>query len=132
MDRIDIHVDLDPVPVATLASGTAKDRTHQSEGIRAKIQEVRERQLKCRGKLNSRLSNDELRKAMKITGAALTLLEKAADRTKLSARGFVRTLRLGLSISDLKDCGRIEEEHIAEALSYRSLDRLEQYCRLNG
>ncbi len=54
-----------------------------------------------------------------LTPEAKRLLEQAAERSGMSARGYHRTLRVARTIADLADCPEIETDHLAEAVSYR-------------
>ncbi len=123
LDRIDLHVELEAVNVDDLV--WARPVTAQtSSDIRQNVLAARERQLVRQGVLNSEISDGDLRAQTKITDGARLLLTEAVKRIGISARGFTRVLRVAVTIADLaaQDC--ITEEVVAEAVSYRSLDRL--------
>jgi magnesium chelatase family protein len=82
--------------------------------------------------LNRQLSSIQIRELNLMTPGAQRLLEVIADRGELSARGFVRVLRVAHTIADLDRSDAVSERHLAEALSYRSLERLSAYAQLSG
>jgi magnesium chelatase family protein len=85
---------------------------------------ARERQISRQGVLNSQLSDGLLRERLSISDGARSLLTEAIRRIGISARGFSRVLRVATTIADLSGRDLIDEEIVAEAVSYRSLDKL--------
>ena len=85
---------------------------------------VRERQIKTFGTLVSEVSDSVIRESIEVTDGAKLLLGEAVKRIGMSARGYVRVLRVARTIADLEERSRIDEEIVAEAVSYRTLDRL--------
>jgi magnesium chelatase family protein len=85
---------------------------------------ARERQRVRQGVLNSEIADGQLRAHAKITDGARLLLSEAVKRIGISARGFTRVLRVACTIADLSDQDCITEDVVAEAVSYRCLDRL--------
>jgi magnesium chelatase family protein len=123
LDRIDMHVELESVEVEDLiAPHIAKTNDHRSLAEAVRIS--RERQIERYGTLNNEVSDGVIRECSTITSGARDLLTQAIKRLGMSARGYVRVLRVARTIADLSDTDRIDEETIAEAISYRSLDRL--------
>ena len=123
LDRIDMHVELESVEVEDLiAPQIAKTNDHRSLAEAVRIS--RERQIERYGTLNNEVSDGVIRECSTITAGARDLLTQAIKRLGMSARGYVRVLRVARTIADLGDTDRIDEETIAEAISYRSLDRL--------
>jgi magnesium chelatase family protein len=123
LDRIDLHVELEAVNVDDLVWAKAP-ATHTSRDIRARVFATRERQLQRQGVLNNELPDGLLRSQSKITDGARLLLAEAVKRIGISARGFSRVLRVATTIADLAEQEWVTEETVAEAVSYRSLDRL--------
>ena len=74
--------------------------------------------------LNNEVSDGAIRESTVITDSARELLGQAIKKLGMSARGYVRVLRVARTIADLAGVDEINEETIAEAISYRSLDRL--------
>ncbi len=126
LDRIDLHVELEAVPIAEIT------RTDQQGGddekLHALIHLARTRQKDRAPYLNSALPAEHIGKFFRIKPEALRLLERAAEKKGLSARGFIRVLRVSRTIADLEDNDCVMEAHIAEAVGLRSLDRIERYC----
>jgi magnesium chelatase family protein len=112
-DRIDLVVQVAPVPSRTLAeTGPAEP----SSAIRARVSAARGRQIHG---LNARLEGRTLREHARPDGSGAHLLEQAAQRFGLSARGHDRVLRVSRTIADLSGEPRVAREHIAEALQFR-------------
>ncbi len=121
LDRIDLTIDVPRLPLVTLA--TKNEEEHSKE--------VRERVIKAREKARTRygkdaLTNAELRGPLIQKYCALkeedaVFLTKAADALKLSARSYVRILKVARTIADLADSETILLPHLTEALQYRSL-----------
>lgn len=117
MDRIDIHVNVGSVEHKNLLKNS-DERT--SPDIKAQVIKARHIQNKRQsGKLNSQLSNRELKKAIKIEPEAESLLNRAAEQLNLSPRSYIRVLKTGQTIADLDNAITISTKHIAEALQYR-------------
>ena len=63
------------------------------------------------------------KKFAKLDSAARKILEMAMKELRLSARAYYKILKIARTISDLAECENVQEEHVAEAIQYRSLDR---------
>ena len=125
MDRIDIHVEVTPVPFKELAS---IQQSEKSEKIRERvvnarlIQEARYENLKniyCNAQINSK----QIREFCKIDEVGQTLLKNAMEKLGLSARAYDRILKVARTIADLDKSENIQTDHLAEAIQYRSLDK---------
>ena len=125
MDRIDLHIEVTPVALEELSS----DRVEESSAtIRERVIRAREIQtarfegiegLHTNAMMNSRM----VREYCPLDSAARTLLERAMERLKLSARAYDRIIKVARTIADLAGEAQIAPSHIAEAITYRSLDR---------
>ena len=125
LDRIDLHVEVTPVPFSELS----KERlSEKSEQIRQRVVTAREIQTErykdgdavfC----NAQMTTKQLRTICKLTDDGTQLLKTAMDRLGLSARAYDRILKVARTIADLAASEHIKTEHLAEAIQYRSLDR---------
>ncbi len=122
LDRIDLIVDVQPVPIADL---TSEANGEASAAVRARVLAARERQLERPGRaarLNARLQGRAFDRACALDADGRCLLERSAARLHLTARGFHRVLKVARTIADLAAAPAIATEHVAEALQYRLVD----------
>lgn len=122
LDRIDIHIEVPQVPREVLQN---LEHSESSESIRQRVIQAYERQLERHGKCNAELSNKELEDCCQLQTAEQTLMDQAMAKLKLSARAYHRILKLARTIADLDQQTDIGSQHLSEAISYRSLDRLQ-------
>lgn len=115
IDRIDMYVEVEEVPHEKLLSKT----TSPSHDYKQAIERVRKVQSDRAGKLNSSLTNNELKQYAELSDEALQVFNSAANQMKLSSRGYIRALRVARTIADLDKSKTIETPHITEALQYR-------------
>jgi len=120
LDRIDLHVDVPRLPARELR-GTS--RSEPSALVAARVQAARARQYERQGKANAALTAAEISAPGRIEPDATTLLERAAEKLGLSARAYHRILRVALSIADLASDDRLRSAYVAEAITWRQLDR---------
>lgn len=125
LDRIDLHVEVTPVPFQYLAN-----RLPGEPSIQIRNRVIRARQIQserfaenpglyCNAQMNSK----QLQHFCQINAASQQLLKTAMERLNLSARAYDRILKVARTIADLESMPGIETSHIAEAIQYRSLDR---------
>ncbi len=115
LDRMDLTIEIQPIAPAELARAPAGEPTAM---VAARVAAARSRS-RARGgsRCNAEAEWDELKPSVDVE--AMTLLETAATRLRLSTRGQVRALRVARSIADLAGQPRIGRAHVAEALAFR-------------
>ncbi|MFA8451519.1 MAG: YifB family Mg chelatase-like AAA ATPase [Bacteroidales bacterium] len=125
MDRIDLHVEVVPVPFHELSK---EEDCETSEIIRNRVIEIREKQ-DLRFKeypdtyTNAHMSGRLIRQFCKLDEEGSSILKKAMERLKLSARAYDRILKVARTIADLDYSDDIKSYHISEAIHFRNLDR---------
>ena len=125
LDRIDLHVEVTPVPFGELSalqpqetSARIRERVIQARGIQEKRYSG-QAAVFCNAQMNSRM----LKEICVISPAGAGLLKAAMEKLNLSARAYDRILKVSRTIADLAAARDIQPEHLAEAIQYRSLDR---------
>src|SRR6478735_3424975 len=126
LDRIDLHVEVTPVPFNELSNSNSKGEL--SSAIRERVLKAREIQTERYKNnpgmyANAQMSSKQLREICVINTAGEALLKRAMERLNLSARAYDRILKVSRTIADLSNSADIKAEHLAEAIQYRSLDR---------
>ena len=120
LDRIDMHLE---VPAVSIEKLSKHELAEPSSSVRKRVEDARERQrerLEPLGLMtNAELTVPYIRDYVKLSEKAEELLKDAAERLKLSARGYFRTIKLAQTIADLASSPIIDTAHIAEAIQYR-------------
>jgi magnesium chelatase family protein len=114
-DRIDLAVDVAPVPFDTLADAGGEE----SAAVRARVGAARERQRSRGPVLNARLGAPALARDAALDADGTRCLRAAAARLELSARAVHRLLRVARTVADLDASPRVRGDHVAEAVAYR-------------
>ncbi|AXT55883.1 ATP-binding protein [Aquimarina sp. AD1] len=125
LDRIDIHIEVTPVPFDKLSE---ERRGESSVMIRQRVIKARDIQTKRFLDLknihyNAQMGVRQLRVYCQLDDASKELLKTAMERLNLSARAYDRILKVSRTIADLEGSQSINGDHISEAIQYRSLDR---------
>ena len=125
LDRIDIHIEVTPVPFEKLSE---ERKGEPSKIIRARVARAREIQTQRFNDLDSVHYNAQMgvkliRKYCKLDNDSKELLKSAMERLNLSARAYDRILKVARTIADLEGSEDVLGSHISEAIQYRSLDR---------
>ena len=118
LDRIDLHVE-----VPRLRDDDDSALGESSAAVRERAARARAVQLDRSGKPNQRLSVSEIREHCALAPGSRQLLARAMERLHLSARARDRVLRVARTIADIAQSDRIVDEYVAEAISFRTLDR---------
>jgi magnesium chelatase family protein len=122
IDRIDMHVELAPVPVEHLLSDEPLV-AENSATVAARVAAARQLQIDRQGKLNSRLAPSEVGIICRLDRDSRALIGTAVERLGLSARAYHRMLKVARTCADLAAETRIRREDVAEAMRLRVLDR---------
>lgn len=122
LDRIDITIEVPRLPASALRYSSASE-AESSHQVRLRVVQSRQRQLARNGCPNSQLQGRTLAQACPLSTEAQTLLERAMEQLRLSARAYHRILRLARTIADLAQSDPILPTHLSEAIGYRRLDR---------
>ena len=118
-DRIDLHVSLQGVPPNELKHLTENHDLETDQNVVNSIRQARERQLRRANRLNGYLPQSQLSGFLRLTPPAETMLKQASERLSISARSYVRILRVARTIADLANREETDEQAVAEALRYR-------------
>ncbi|MFH6604031.1 YifB family Mg chelatase-like AAA ATPase [Maribacter algicola] len=125
LDRIDIHIEVTPVPFEKLSD----DRKGESSvEIRKRVSAARAVQSERFAELenvhyNAQMNTKQIREYCRLDEASKTMLKNAMERLNLSARAYDRILKVARTIADLENSDEVNGNHIGEAIQYRSLDR---------
>lgn len=120
LDRIDLYIEVEQVEHTRLLE-TSKE-TETSATIQQRVQRARAFQSNRYGssqKTNASLSNQEIKKYCSLSPAAKEILDLASAKLDISARAYMRLLKVARTIADLEKSEAIKEAHISEALQYR-------------
>jgi magnesium chelatase family protein len=124
LDRIDLHVEVPAVAYRDLSDSR---ETEGSAVIAARVMRARQLQqerfkgskVHCNAQMNARL----IKKYCDLDSAGHRLLELAGEKLGFSARSYSRILKVARTIADLSESDGIRDQHLAEAIQYRNLDR---------
>lgn len=125
IDRIDLHVEMQEVDLSNVKNNGNKQTSYAN--IREKIIAVKALQLNRQKKLNSALTGEELLTNAHISSKTIKFLEFMALKLKISARSYVKILKVARTIADLEGESLITESHIANAFEFRKLDNLRNH-----
>jgi magnesium chelatase family protein len=125
LDRIDIHVEVVPVPFKELIDARPSEASKEVRKRVVKARDIQEERYKEKKGIycNAQMSSKMLREICKIDETGHTLLKNAMEKLSLSARAYDRILKVSRTIADLDGSPEIYNDHLSEAIHYRSLDR---------
>ena len=129
LDRIDLHIEVSPLSFSELSNKTDQEC---SRTIRERVNVTRELQNnrfknKKNKRSNSNMTKSELNIHCSLTKDSSELVELAINKLNLSARAYNRILKVARTIADMDFKNNIEQQHIAEAIQYRALDKMNHY-----
>ncbi len=125
LDRIDIHIEVVPVPFGKLSEAKSGE---SSEVVRKRVisaRNIQDERFKENKSVycNAQMSSQQMRKHCELDNESSMLLKNAMERLGLSARAYDRILKVARTIADLAGEEKLKPEYLAEAIQYRSLDR---------
>lgn len=125
LDRIDIQIEITPVPFKDISRSTQGESSASIRQRVIKARLIQEQRFKdCNGiHCNAQMSERMIHQYAEPDEAGINLLRTAMERLNLSARAYNRILKVARTIADLEVSENVQPQHLAEAISYRNLDR---------
>lgn len=135
LERIDLHIDVEPVPLGALMESGAEGETSSV---------IREREVRARGiqqrrydhlervTSNAKMPDRDMESYCKMEPFARRFLFRKIDQLQLSVRSFSRILKVSRTIADLAGSEKVELEHVGEAVAFRGLDRPMEVSQSKG
>lgn len=120
LDRIDLYVEVDNVKHDILLKDTDSGET--SEVIRERVlkaRRIQQERYTSDSRANAQMTNRIIKQTARLEPGAEDILNQAAERLKVSARAYMRIIKVARTIADLKGCVTISTEHVSEAIQYR-------------
>jgi len=119
LDRIDLHLPVNEIDHSRILEKRVS--SDESPAILSRVNKAYAKQIERfnSARFNSSMSNKEIRELSKLSGEAKDLLDRAASKLGISARAYVRIVRVARTIADLANSTTIDIEHVSEALQYR-------------
>lgn len=122
LDRFDISIEVPLLPQGILSQKRVKGES--SKQVKERVLLARQKQYDRSQKVNAQLSSKEVENICSLTAPDALFLEQALTKLGLSVRGWHRILKVSRTIADLNNSEQINRSHLAEAISYRCMDRL--------
>lgn len=127
LDRIDLHIQVNPIPASELFEIEQSQMGESSQQVAQRVVESVQRQLARQQCRNAQLAGEQLEDYCQLSRPLRELLARAATKLQLSARACTRILKVSRSIADLNAAAMIERQHLLEALSYRQAELPSQF-----
>ena len=124
MDRIDLHVTVDSIDHTSLLQSKKSSDGESSDIIRSRIQNTIDKQsgrFSSASSRNGHMNNKQVKSHSQLTSEAKEFLDTAATKLDLSARVYMKTVKVARTIADLDNSPTVELKHITEALQYRPI-----------
>ncbi len=126
LDRIDLQVDVPAMPISALTQPRKVEGLSSNDAIKLVVQ-AQAIQRKRQNCLNAELSVNKLDTFCALGDGERQFLERTLTQLQLSARSYHRVLKVARTIADIETSENIEQQHLSEALSYRTVERMMQY-----
>lgn len=125
LDRIDIQIEIVPVPFEKMSDKRVSESSTEIRERVIKARQIQEQRYAAHPGIysNAQMTTKLLHTFAEPDSTGLALLKNAMNRLNLSARAYDRILKVSRTIADLEGSERIQSAHLAEAISYRNLDR---------
>lgn len=125
LDRIDLQIEIVPLSFEEMSRTTVAESSAQIRERVVCARQIQEERFRGHPLIhcNAQMTPALMREHCQLDESALARLQKAMTKLDLSARAYDRILRVARTIADYEGCERITSAHIAEAISYRNLDR---------
>ncbi len=125
LDRIDLHVEVTPVPFREMSEMRTSEKSVEVRNRVIAAREIQEERFNDVESIhaNAQMNSKQLRKHCQVSADGMELLKNAMEKLGLSARAYDRILKVSRTIADLESSENISNDHLAEAIQYRSLDR---------
>ena len=123
LDRIDLQVEVDAVPISEINSSAPSESSAQVRKRVQKARQIQQRRLQGAGiHCNAQMDSAQLKTFCPLSSSCQSLLSQAVDKMGMSMRGYSRIIKVARTIADLNGDKEIFPAHIAEAIQYRALD----------
>jgi magnesium chelatase family protein len=125
LDRIDIHIEVTPVPFEKLSEERKGESSVEIRQRVMKARDIQTKRFKASDSVhyNAQMNTKQIRKYCVLDDTSKQLLKTAMERLNLSARAYDRILKVSRTIADIEGVETVNGTHISEAIQYRSLDR---------
>jgi magnesium chelatase family protein len=115
-----LHIDVNPVKHSIILRENKKSARRETKNMASKVESARKKQLGRNKMLNSELPTRGIKSKSGLTDEGEQLLNEAAGRLNLSARSYIKTLKVSRTIADLDGAENVGTAQVSEALQYRS------------
>ena len=125
LDRIDLQIEVDAISIDEITDTSFIEE--KSNEIKNRVECARNIQISRQGKTNAQLNAKDLKRVCGLNEETIEILKKASLKLNFSARSFTRVQKISRTIADLDKSANINVNHVAEALQYRSLEKMKSF-----